>query len=35
LRNQTQFAEVGEIITKPYRRQDLARRLRSVLGLKD
>jgi PAS domain S-box-containing protein len=34
LRNQVQFADAGEIITKPYRRQDLARKLRSVLGLK-
>jgi CheY-like chemotaxis protein len=34
LRNQAQYAEAGEIITKPYRRQDLARKLRSVLGLK-
>jgi two-component system cell cycle sensor histidine kinase/response regulator CckA len=33
LRNQAQFASAGEIITKPYRRQDLARKLRSVLGL--
>jgi two-component system cell cycle sensor histidine kinase/response regulator CckA len=33
LRNQVQFADAGEIITKPYRRQDLARKLRSVLGL--
>ena len=34
LRNQAQFADAGDIITKPYRRQDLARKLRSVLGLK-
>jgi CheY-like chemotaxis protein len=34
LRNQMQFADAGEIITKPYRRQDLANKLRSVLGLK-
>lgn len=34
LRNQVQFADAGEIITKPYRRQDLARKIRSVLGLK-
>ena len=34
LRNQVQFADAGEIITKPYRRQDLARKLRSVLGLR-
>jgi CheY-like chemotaxis protein len=34
LRNQVQFADAGEIITKPYRRQDLARKLRGVLGLK-
>jgi PAS domain S-box-containing protein len=34
LRNQVSFADAGEIITKPYRRQDLARKLRSVLGLK-
>jgi two-component system, cell cycle sensor histidine kinase and response regulator CckA len=33
LRNQVKFADAGEIITKPYRRQDLARKLRSVLGL--
>jgi CheY-like chemotaxis protein len=33
LRNQVQFADAGEIITKPYRRQDLARKLRTVLGL--
>ncbi|WP_119303139.1 PAS domain S-box protein [Dongia deserti] len=33
LRNQAQFANAGEIITKPYRRHDLARKLRSVLGL--
>ena len=33
LRNQVQFADAGEIITKPYRRQDLARKLRSLLGL--
>jgi len=34
LRNQVQFADAGEIITKPYRRQDLARKIHSVLGLK-
>ena len=34
LRNQAQFADAGEIITKPYRRQELASKLRSVLGLK-
>jgi len=33
LRNQVQFADAGEIISKPYRRQDLARKLRDVLGL--
>ena len=33
LRNQVQFAGAGEIISKPYRRQDLARKLRDVLGL--
>ena len=33
LRSQVKFADAGEIITKPYRRQDLARKLRSVLGL--
>jgi PAS domain S-box-containing protein len=33
LRNQVQFADAGEIITKPYRRQDLARKVRTVLGL--
>lgn len=33
LRHQVQFADAGEIITKPYRRQDLARKLRSILGL--
>ena len=33
LRNQAQFADAGDIITKHYRRQDLARKLRSVLGL--
>ncbi|HEV8388206.1 MAG TPA: response regulator [Dongiaceae bacterium] len=33
LRNQAQFADMGEIITKPYRRQDLMRKIRSVLGL--
>jgi PAS domain S-box-containing protein len=33
LRNQAQFAEAGEILSKPYRRQDLARKVRSVLGL--
>jgi signal transduction histidine kinase len=33
LRNQAQFADAGEIITKPYRRQDLARKVRSVLGI--
>ena len=33
LRRQEQFADVGEIITKPYRRQDLARKIRSVLAL--
>jgi CheY-like chemotaxis protein len=34
LRNQMHFADAGEIITKPYRRQELASKLRSVLGLK-
>ena len=34
LRNQVQFADAGEIISKPYRRQDLARKIRGVLGLK-
>ncbi|HSE73601.1 MAG TPA: response regulator [Dongiaceae bacterium] len=33
LRNQAQFAGAGEILSKPYRRQDLARKIRSVLGL--
>jgi CheY-like chemotaxis protein len=33
LRNQAQFADAGEILTKPYRRQDLARKIRSILGL--
>ena len=33
LRNQAQFADAGEIITKPYRRQDLARKVKIVLGL--
>jgi PAS domain S-box-containing protein len=33
LRNQAQFADAGEIITKPYRRQDLARKLKAVLGV--
>ena len=33
LRNQAQFADAGEILSKPYRRQDLARKLREVLGL--
>ena len=33
LRSQVQFADGAEIITKPYRRQELARKLRSVLGL--
>jgi len=33
LRNQAQFAGAGEILSKPYRRQDLARKVRSVLGL--
>ena len=33
LRNQGQFADAGEILSKPYRRQDLARKIRSVLGL--
>jgi CheY-like chemotaxis protein len=33
LRNQAQFADAGEIITKPYRRQDLQRKIRTVLGL--
>lgn len=32
LRNQAQFADAGEILSKPYRRQDLARKLREVLG---
>jgi CheY-like chemotaxis protein len=32
LRNQVQFADAGEILTKPYRRQDLARKIRSILG---
>jgi PAS domain S-box-containing protein len=32
LREQVQLADADEIITKPYRRQDLARKLRSVLG---
>jgi CheY-like chemotaxis protein len=32
LRNQAQFADAGEILTKPYRRQDLARKIRSILG---
>jgi two-component system, cell cycle sensor histidine kinase and response regulator CckA len=34
LRHQVQFADAVEIITKPYRRQELATKLRSVLGLK-
>jgi two-component system, cell cycle sensor histidine kinase and response regulator CckA len=33
LRNQAQFADAGEIITKPYRRQDLAHKIKIVLGL--
>jgi two-component system cell cycle sensor histidine kinase/response regulator CckA len=33
LRNQPQFADAGEILSKPYRRQDLMRKIRSVLGL--
>jgi CheY-like chemotaxis protein len=33
LRNHMQFGDAGEIITKPYRRQELARKLKSVLGL--
>jgi two-component system cell cycle sensor histidine kinase/response regulator CckA len=33
LRNHVQFAHGDEIITKPYRRQDLVRKLRNVLGL--
>ncbi|HEY3147478.1 MAG TPA: response regulator, partial [Dongiaceae bacterium] len=33
LRNQAQFADAGEILTKPYRRQDLARKIRGILGL--
>jgi two-component system, cell cycle sensor histidine kinase and response regulator CckA len=33
LRNRPQFAEAGEILTKPYRRQDLARKITSILGL--
>jgi signal transduction histidine kinase len=31
LRNQPQFADAGEIISKPYRRQDLARKLKNIL----
>jgi CheY-like chemotaxis protein len=33
LRNQVQFADAGEVLSKPYRRQDLARKIRSILGL--
>ncbi len=33
LRNQAEFADAGEILSKPYRRQDLARKIKSVLGL--
>jgi CheY-like chemotaxis protein len=33
LRNQAKYADAGEIIAKPYRRQELARKIRSVLGL--
>jgi PAS domain S-box-containing protein len=33
LRNQPQFADAGEILSKPYRRQDLMRKIRSALGL--
>jgi PAS domain S-box-containing protein len=33
LRSHVKFAHGEEIITKPYRRQDLARKLRNVLGL--
>ena len=33
LRNQAQYVDVGEILSKPYRRQDLARKIRSILGL--
>ena len=33
LRQQAQFADAGEILSKPYRRQDLARKIRTILGL--
>ncbi|MEZ5831493.1 MAG: response regulator [Dongiaceae bacterium] len=33
LRAQVQFADAGEILSKPYRREDLARKIRSVLGV--
>jgi CheY-like chemotaxis protein len=33
-RNQMQFADAGDVITKPYRRQELASKLRGLLGLK-
>jgi two-component system, cell cycle sensor histidine kinase and response regulator CckA len=33
LRNRAQFADAGEILTKPYRRQDLAGKITSILGL--
>jgi two-component system, cell cycle sensor histidine kinase and response regulator CckA len=33
LRNSPQFANAGEILSKPYRRQDLARKLTRLLGL--
>jgi hypothetical protein len=29
-----QFADAGDVITKPYRRQELASKLRGLLGLK-
>ena len=33
LRSQAQFADAGEILSKPYRRQDFARKIRTILGL--